>query len=281
MDTLSRQGKDVGSERDWEDRRNKRKTRDKDRKRTATDKYGYLTKDEIPMASQEDALLTSQLGGGKALEVTRTTSTELLAEREQDGQPDLEIERGRLARDAVGRLRDKGDRARRANDVTRDGSQFVDPDNIFSEFMRNGRDDNMFSYFREPEYKANIGGGQHSGIVRSEPLSRSRAWSKSLVYDDPRAVDPELGTVQYVTDPAYTQPGTYYDPAAVDAAAERSRERGLSRSRSRARDIDSTALAAGVAALGLNAYRKRKQRREAERKRREAEGERRCKDPSL
>jgi hypothetical protein len=108
--------------------------------------------------------------------------------------------------------------------------------------------------------------------------SRSRSRTRSLVYDDP-AGDPEQGMVEYGTNPVYTQPGTYYDPAA--AAAELRQERRSSRSRSRVRNIASGAIATGAAAIGINQYQKRRERKEAERERREAERERRREDPTL
>jgi hypothetical protein len=93
--------------------------------------------------------------------------------------------------------------------------------------------------------------------------SRSGARSRSLVYDDPRGVDPEMEMVQYGTDPVYTQ------------------DQRSSRSRSRVRDIASAAVATGAAAIGISKYQKRRERKEAERERREAERERRREDPSL
>lgn len=121
---------------------------------------------------------------------------------------------------------------------------------------------------------------------RERRRSRSRARSVGT-YSDP-GVDPELGMVQYGTEPVYTHPG-YYDPALAAGAgaaygatrehrphsgrrrhsSESSSERGgtrkKSRSRSRVRDIAGAAAGTAAAAIGINQYRKRKEKKEAER----------------
>lgn len=138
----------------------------------------------------------------------------------------------------------------------------------------------------------------HEHVRRERRRSRSRARSIG-VYSDP-GVDPELGMVQYGTEPVsvYQQTTTnYYDPALAAGGAgaaygatrhHRSRSRShrrrgssssidsrqRSRSRSRVRDIAGAAAATGAAAIGINQYKKRKEKKELERER-----ERRREDP--
>jgi Domain of unknwon function (DUF3824) len=134
---------------------------------------------------------------------------------------------------------------------------------------------------------------------RERRRSRSRSRARSVgAYSDP-GVDPELGMVQYGTEPVYTHPN-YYDPAVAAGAgaaygatrehrshrshggrrrhsSESSSERDTrkkSRSRSRVRDIAGVAAGTAAAAIGINQYKKRKEKKEAER-----EKERRREDP--
>lgn len=125
--------------------------------------------------------------------------------------------------------------------------------------------------------------------------SKQRARSAAR-YSNEDVADPELGMVQYGTEPVYThQQGAQrgyddpYDPAlatgagaAYGATRARSRRRRNSssssddrnRSRSRVRDIAGAGLATGAAAIGVHEYKKRKERKAAER-----EYERRREDP--
>ncbi|PMD44644.1 hypothetical protein L207DRAFT_542300 [Hyaloscypha variabilis F] len=106
---------------------------------------------------------------------------------------------------------------------------------------------------------------------RERRRSRSRARSVGT-YSDP-GVDPELGMVQYGTEPVYTHPG-YYDPAVAagagaaygatrehrprsgrrrhssESSSERGESRKKSRSRSRVRDIAGAAAGTAAAAIG-------------------------------
>ncbi|CZR60758.1 uncharacterized protein PAC_10654 [Phialocephala subalpina] len=132
---------------------------------------------------------------------------------------------------------------------------------------------------------------EEAEIRRERRRSRSRSRARSVgAYSDP-GVDPELGMVQYGTEPVYThtpayQQGYDYDPASVAAGAaygatrgSRSRshrrrhsssssgERRHSRSRSRVRDIAGAAAGTAAAAIGINQYKKRKEKKEAERER--------------
>jgi len=126
---------------------------------------------------------------------------------------------------------------------------------------------------------------------RDRRRSRSRSRARSVdAFSDP-GVDPELGMVQYGTEPVpvYAHPG-YYDPAAAagagaaygatrerrsrsgrrrhssESSAERD-NRKKSRSRSRVRDIAGAAAGTAAAAIGINQYKKRKEKKEAERER--------------
>ncbi|KAH8586651.1 hypothetical protein B0O99DRAFT_695285 [Bisporella sp. PMI_857] len=132
---------------------------------------------------------------------------------------------------------------------------------------------------------------EETRIRKERRKSKSRNRDRSLGgYSEP---DPELGMVQYGTDPVYThsQTTTYgrgyepYDPALTGAGAgaaygharERGHRRrdsssssddhGRSRSRSRVRDFATAGIATGAAAIGVNEYKKRKERKEAERER--------------
>ncbi|CZS92093.1 uncharacterized protein RCO7_00703 [Rhynchosporium graminicola] len=130
---------------------------------------------------------------------------------------------------------------------------------------------------------------------RSRRRSRSRARSIG-VYSDP-GVDPELGMVQYGTEPVYThqetttyQRGYDFDPAlaaggagaAYGATKSRNRShrrrhsrssssddrrRSRSRSRSRVRNIAGAAAGTAAAAIGINQYKKRKEKKEMDRER--------------
>jgi hypothetical protein len=143
--------------------------------------------------------------------------------------------------------------------------------------------------------------------IRRENRKRSRSRSRARstgAYEDP-GVDPELGMVQYGTEPVYTQHTTVqrgydYDPALAAGAAgaayganrehrsrshrhrhsespsssSAERDRKRSRSRSRVRDIAGAAAGTAAAAIGISQYRKRKEKKEAERER-----QRRREDP--
>ncbi|PBP19994.1 hypothetical protein BUE80_DR009189 [Diplocarpon rosae] len=113
---------------------------------------------------------------------------------------------------------------------------------------------------------------------RSRRRSRSRA--RSIGTYSELGVDPELGMVQYGTEPVYSHQQTatyqrgYGDPAAAyGATRSRSRRRHSSssrsrrRSRSRSRSVAKVAAGTAAAAIGINKYKKRKDKKETERER--------------